>query len=703
MSDPKKFNNSNTKMLTRGGQITLNNLRMLMQVNMAIMQWSLGLLLVVCAISIYITTPYEVMHAAAYYYLAQMLNMVWLDHTVLHYNYFNQVLPISANALPYEHYFYHAKSIFFNDLIHGLMMSVVICAFFMMVVTLWLTKRGREQARKRFVRGSQIAKPPELAKAIRLKGASDIIIGGVPMIKDFEVQHTLIHGTIGTGKSVTIMEMIDHIRARGDSAIIFDKGCSYIRTYYNEKSDTILNPFDKRCAAWDLWAECQSESDFQNIAESLIPMEAQSSDPYWTNAARTVFSCTAYKLKGDADRSLKKLHNLLITASLPDLSNYLKDTAAATLVSETIEKTAISIRSVLTTYLKCLNFMSEVPKGESFSIKDWLKENAKPSSESTFCFISSMGEQHASIRPLISMWLSMASINLLSLEPNPQRRIWVIIDELPTLHKLPQLGETIAEVRKFGGCFVLGMQSLSQLQNIYGRDGAGEIFDLLNTRFYFRSPSSEMARLVSNELGHQEIEQSNENYSYGSNTMRDGISIGTHTQKRELVSEAEIMSLDNLLCYLRVPANLPCSLLSIAYKQRESLCAGFMQAKSTLELIPKKPAETNETNEKKVANDNVPVAGKAQKKMKSTPKVDENTSENKASSDSTDNASTKKPKETRKKRNTKQPKSKDWVNQDEIKELIQSDHGQTKNVKNTEQEATVTTSEENKNSTKTLQ
>jgi type IV conjugative transfer system coupling protein TraD len=637
MSKTKQFNSSNTKMLTRGGQITLNNLRMLIQVNMAIMQWSLGLLLVVCAISIYIRTPSEVVHAAMYYYLAQMLNLVWLGHTVLHYTYGDQVMSISANVLPYEHYFFDAKSIFFSDLMSGFVIGVIVSSIFMMVVTAWLIRRGREQAKKRFVRGSQIAKPQELAKAIRLKGASDIVIGEVPMIKDFEVQHTLIHGTIGTGKSVTIMEMIDHIRARGDSAIIFDKGCSYIRTYYNEKSDTILNPFDKRCAAWDLWAECQSESDFQNIAESLIPMEAQSSDPYWTNAARTVFSCTAYKLKGDADRSLKKLHNLLITASLPDLSNYLKDTAAATLVSETIEKTAISIRSVLTTYLKCLNFMSEVPKGESFSIKDWLEENAKPSSESKFCFISSMGEQHASIRPLISMWLSMASINLLSLEPNPERRIWVIIDELPTLHKLPQLGETIAEVRKFGGCFVLGMQSLSQLQNIYGRDGAGEIFDLLNTRFYFRSPSSEMARLVSNELGHQEIEQSNENYSYGSNTMRDGISIGTHTQKRELVSEAEIMGLDNLLCYLRVPANLPCSLLRIAYKHRESLCAGFMQAKPTLELIPKKPAETNErneknqNNEKKVTNDNVPLAGK--------------TSEDKTSSDTSEKASTVKLKE----------------------------------------------------------
>ncbi|MDF1931759.1 type IV secretion system DNA-binding domain-containing protein [Legionella pneumophila] len=115
---------------------------------------------------------------------------------------------------------------------------------------------------------------------------------------------------------------------------------------------------------------------------------------------------------------------------------------------------------------------------------------------SGWLFISSNGEQHKSLKPLMSMWLAMASLTLLSLTPNPNRRIWFICDELPSLHKLPLLGETIAEVRKFGGCFLLGMQSFSQLTKVYGQSGgAKELFDLLNTVF-FRSPSADMARLV---------------------------------------------------------------------------------------------------------------------------------------------------------------------------------------------------------------
>ncbi|HAU2100667.1 TPA: type IV secretion system DNA-binding domain-containing protein, partial [Legionella pneumophila] len=198
-------------------------------------------------------------------------------------------------------------------------------------------------------------------------------------------------------------------------------------------------------------------------------------------------------------------------------------TAAATLVSNKIEKTAISIRSVITTYLKSmqsLNGLDESGK-PSFSIRDYLLNKDLEG----WLFISSNGEQHKSLKPLISMWIAMASLTLLSLPEDANRRIWFICDELPSLHKLPLLGETIAEVRKFGGCFLLGMQSFSQLEKVYGRSGAAEIFDLLNTRAFFASPSHEMAQLVSKELGDEEIDDTRENYSYGANSIRDGISL----------------------------------------------------------------------------------------------------------------------------------------------------------------------------------
>ena len=169
------------------------------------------------------------------------------------------------------------------------------------------------------------------------------------------------------------------------------------------------------------------------------------------------------------------------------------------------------------------------------------------------------------------MWLSIASFSLLSLEENDDRRLWFICDELPSLHKLPQLAETIAEVRKFGGCFILGMQSFAQLQKIYGPAAAAEIFDLLNTRFFFRSSSAEMAQRVSNELGHEEVEQRHDSYSYGANTIRDGITIGTQRVTRLLVSLAEMMALPDLTAYMRVPLPVPITKINLTCQQRIAL------------------------------------------------------------------------------------------------------------------------------------
>ncbi len=547
---------------------------MLIQVNQKIAHWAILLIVVLTLIGVWFSTSSETIRATYYYVASIVLIKTGFAKHVFHFLWHGQRINVNTVGVLSERYFHNQVNLFRQHLKLSFYVSLSVGLVLMAWLTIWLIKRGTKQAEKQFVRGARMDSPKNVSKMIKKHGASDIKIESVLMVKDFEVKHTLIHGTIGAGKGQTFNRFIEQIRKRGDSAIIFDKGCIFTGLFYKEKSDIILNPFDQRCAHWDLWAEAKTEPDFENIAESLIPMHGES-DPYWVDAARTVFSAAAFRMKSEKDRSIERLLSLILTAELDVLGDYLKGTQAATLVSDKIEKTAISIRSVISTYLKSLRFLQGLEDKDSFSIRDWIKKIAD-TKDSHFLFISSNAEQHAALRPLISMWLSMASIILLSLEENYDRRIWFICDELPTLHKLPQLGESIAEVRKFGGCFVLGMQSFSQLQKVYGRASAAEIFDLLNTRFFFRSPSSDMAALVSKELGQEDIEQTNESYSYGANTIRDGISIGTQRVTRPLVSPAEIMEMADLTAYLRVPAPVPITQLKIPFRKRDKISQGFI-------------------------------------------------------------------------------------------------------------------------------
>ena len=557
---------SNYKHYTRGGQISFHNLRMWDQITKGLGLICLFMWLTLCLSLTWYLTSSELIIQSIDYHWASLLKLVGKEH-IFHIPHDGKIYKQSVRALTTYPYYANTAATLLETFIRCVWLSLIGAIATGVGLSVYFVKKGKFQTKNQFVRGSTYKDAPLVkAQIIREKKNSDLTIDGFPLIKGSEVQHMLVHGTVGTGKSQLIMKLLDALKKRGDRVIVYDKGCSFVPLFFDEQKDIILNPFDARCASWDLWREAPRDSDLENMAESLIPMHGES-DPFWVNAARTVFASAASQMREDSARSIDKLLRLLLTSEFSQLEEYLAGTPAATLVSNKIEKTAISIRSVITTYLKSLQSLSGLEQKNAFSIRDYILDEH----QSGWLFISSNGEQHKSLKPLMSMWLAMASLTLLSLNPDQDRRIWFMCDELPSLHKLPLLGETIAEVRKFGGCFLLGMQNFSQLDKVYGRSGAQEIFDLLNTRFFFRSPSSDMARLVSRELGEEDLDESRENYSYGANSIRDGISLGSQRMARPIVSYPQIMELPNLTCFIRLPGEYPVTKLALKLNQRKAL------------------------------------------------------------------------------------------------------------------------------------
>ena len=576
------------KNLTQGGQMTAYRWRMFLQVNNWIGYWIFLLFVAMGAAIFYLSMPAETMDNGTWYWLARLNE----SFTVLmspgkgrvydiHYFYApantTLILKMTLPQILDDPYMQVMGERFVAGAQRAAIISGSISLVIFLAITWFVTRVGRKESEDEYISGMTLTdKPAEVNRLLKRNDElSDLRVGDLHMVRMAEVLNFLMHGTIGVGKSTLIRWLLDHIRKRGDRAIIYDSGCTFTETHYKPDTDFILNAHDARCANWHMWGECVDAVDYDNLAASLIPVEGES-DPFWVSSSRTIFADLAIRMSVDPDRSIEKFLKTLLSLSMKSLRGYLANTPSANLVEEKIEKTAISIRSVVTNYAKALRYLQGLDDGSKppFTIREWMTQERY---DNSWLFISTQARHRKSVRPLISLWVSLATLMLQSMGENSDRRVWFIIDEATSLQRIPELAETLAEARKFGGCFVLGMQNMAQLVHVYGRELAKSIFDLMNTRMYGRSPSAEMAKVVEEELGNQRKRKIREQNSYGLDQVRDGVSLGKDEVNDPIVDYEQIMRLPNLSFYVRLPGEYPVVRLKLRYRKQAKLHSGIIE------------------------------------------------------------------------------------------------------------------------------
>ena len=460
----------------------------------------------------------------------------------------------------------------------------------------WFWYRGVQLGRRRRIRGAELVSAAELRRRVQpahlralgaLPGSGRLRpyrIAGIPYPERTETQHTIVSGTTGSGKTVLISDLVAQIRARGERCVLYDKMGTYTRSFFDADRDVLLNPLDARAPRWSPFLEARNPRDFDMMAAALIPQQKDTVDPFWVTAARQLFSNGAgvFWKKGVTEN--KVLVDHLLKTDLTALAEAMEGTVAQSIVDPENPKTALSVRAMLTANLSALEFLPDT--GTRFSIREWISREDGDKDSGGFLFLTSRGDQHASLRGLISTWLEIAVNAMLSLAQERERRIWVILDELPTLHQVPSLQPGLAESRQFGGCFVLGVQVASALRDLYGRNGAETISGLCGTRVVLAAPDRDTAQWSADSLGRSEVEEVAEGYSYGANTIRDGVSLTPRRELRSLALPSEIMRLPNLEGYLKFPGPLPVASIRLKYVSRPGTAERFVPREADADEAP---------------------------------------------------------------------------------------------------------------------
>lgn len=525
--------------VTQGGQTFLHRMRMLGQIIRVASFFSAVVTLFTFGLLCYRTFSEKNVDRYIFAWHARLVQYFWGPHEIFHNYRVSYSVETTARFLTYVH-----KTLL-SYLYIGIAAGLVV---FVIMFIVW-NRQGVLAHTKKTIAGASIQPQKKVIRMIyRKRQASRLKLMNLPLIKDSETQHMLITGTTGSGKTNAFKHLMNQIRDQ--KAVILDTTGEFVSKYYDPVHDILMNPFDTRFPGWDLWEECRQVYHYDEIAESLVPQSGH--DPFWAQSARTLLAEILKKLSEEHDRGIEKIITLSNIMPLEKLYEELQNTKAAALIDPQSEKTATSIRMNLASHIACLEHLQKIYENP-VSIRHWIQDDTQKG----WLFLTMLPAQRASLRPLLSCWLSTAIKSLMERTPSAQRRLWFMIDELPSLHQLTDLSLCLAEGRKYGTCMVLGVQNIPQLEDLYGSLITQSLIDLCATKVLFRCSSFAMAQKLSHLIGTQERQEIQEGISYGANDMRDGVSLNVQTREKLVIPPHELINLPNLTSYVHLPQGYP--------------------------------------------------------------------------------------------------------------------------------------------------
>ncbi|MEM7174338.1 MAG: type IV secretion system DNA-binding domain-containing protein [Chlamydiota bacterium] len=564
------------KVLLKGAQTWIHRIRMLRQV-VRVALFTSFLFGLAASLTLFVFQTPKERFFSPYYYLKASLNsspderveirgqyMEWMSRAPYPYKY----ATISSKQLErfserdVERLWDGAKGLLKTTLA---LMGVGFFSFFF-----FFFFRGKKLGKKKLLSGQEIKK--RRVRKMRTKGG--LRIGKAVLNPETETEHLLITGASGSGKTNAMNQLLAQIRKRKQKAVIIDTTTGFISRFYNPNKDYILNPFDARTQHWTPWGDCRNARDYKGMATKFIPIK-EDYDFFWRQTAAIVFE-SALKQQ-EACQDTQKLKELLLEVPLAEFVDEIKQTKGAAVIDPKGDRTALSIRGMMISRTECLEYLH--PTTTPFSIVDWMQSDT----EDSFLFLTSRIKDRPLLRPLLSVWFSVAIEALMEMGETRDRRIPFICDELPTMDKVTGLETLVTEGRKYGACAILALQSPTQLKSAFGENDAFTIMSQMGTTLVFKEKKAKIAKEISQEFGEKEIQETQEGISYGAHEMRDGVSQSMIKKHRPVISATEIQNLATHECFLKKADSAPIEKLKLKYLKLPKIAEAFIEGVQTKE------------------------------------------------------------------------------------------------------------------------
>ena len=385
--------------------------------------------------------------------------------------------------------------------------------------------------------------------------------------------HFLVVGASGSGKTTLIRRLLwslyedqdakkQNHRSRG---LIYDPKQEFLRDLdvmgvWNRVK--ILQPFDKRCYAWDIAADLKSIVDLRQFASILVPNRgASDASRFFDDAVRDLLTGALVSLAFCAPNAKEwTFRDLLLGVLYPANLDYLlkfdvaHDGTLLPMMGRLREtylsgdpRTTSNIRATLSSCLSIFEPIAAIwelarQKKRTFSVEEWIKSDdvlVLGNDETSRASLDVINQ--ALFKRLSEVLLGQPEISEADREQG-RNVCWVVLDEVREAGKLDGLSRLLTKARSKGVSVTLGFQDIDGLREVYGKEIAQEIAGQCQNIAILQVSNPSTAEWASNLFGKVRVKQPTNAASIGTDG-KIGLTQTTTDAEKMQVESGELLYL----------------------------------------------------------------------------------------------------------------------------------------------------------------
>lgn len=327
-------------------------------------------------------------------------------------------------------------------------------------------------------------------------------------------QHLMLIGGIGSGKTNTFNQILQNIipqLSAQDVMIIFDTKGDFYKEFY-KPGDIVISNDSTACGPnginyWSIIEELLDQStlkeDVIEISNALFAekLKTAGSNSFFPQAAKDIMSALLYHFAIRKD-SLKS-DNFTISQTFnreglewyqKTLKTYVNYSAMLSYIPDDAKGQALGVLAEMQQVARSL-FVGNFAKRGNLSIRDLVRKKGGKK-----IFIEYDIGIGGMLTPIYSLLFDLAIKEALC-RTKSEGNVFFVCDEFKLLPNLKHIDDAVNFGRSLGIKFMIGVQNVDQIIEIYGENMAKNIFSGFLNQFYFKVGDNSTRNYIKERAG----------------------------------------------------------------------------------------------------------------------------------------------------------------------------------------------------------